>query len=114
MVQSVSRVEEESDLKTEKLTAIIRKSEKEYVSICLEVNVAARGKTIPEVESNLMVAVNEFLDYVQETGLEVEPIPIQELIEFLVETSPSKSIPCSDVSKPAYTFHQLIDRSQYA
>ena len=44
----------------EKLTAIIRKSEKEYVGVCLEVNVAAQGKTIPEVESNLIVAVNEY------------------------------------------------------
>ncbi|MBI1929523.1 hypothetical protein HYR99_35415 [Candidatus Poribacteria bacterium] len=74
----------------EKLTAIIRKSEKEYVGVCLEVNVAARGKTIPEVESNLMVAVNEFLDYARETSLDVEPIPIQELIEFLEDTSLSQ------------------------
>ncbi len=101
-------------MKTEKLTGVIRKSEKEYVGICLEVNVAARGKTIPEIESNLKVAVNEFLDYVQETGLEIEPIPIQELIEFLEETSPSKSTSRSNVSKPVYTFHQLIDLSPYA
>ena len=95
-----------------KLTTIIRQSEQEYVGVCLEVNVAAQGETIPEVESNLVAAVNEYLDYAQETGLEVEAIPIQELIEFLEDTS--KSTIDFDALKPTYTFHQLIEHSQYA
>lgn len=33
-----------------KYTAIIRKSQLEYVAICLELNLSARGETLAEVE----------------------------------------------------------------
>gem|GEM_PF-4160988 len=33
-----------------KYTAIIRKSQLEYVAVCLELNVSARGEDLPDVE----------------------------------------------------------------
>lgn len=35
-----------------KYTAIIRKSRLEYVAVCLELNVSARGEDLPDVEKN--------------------------------------------------------------
>jgi hypothetical protein len=36
-----------------KFTAIVRKSKLEYVAVCLELNVAARGDNLADVERNL-------------------------------------------------------------
>ena len=71
-------------------TAIIRKSRLEYVAICLEMNLAARGVDIPEVEKNLKNAINEYLEHLKEcTETEVAPISTEELIEFLRDTEPA-------------------------
>jgi predicted RNase H-like HicB family nuclease len=56
-------------------TAIIRKSRLEYVAICLEINVSARGADIPEVEQNLKNAINEYLEYIIEAP-ETEVAPL--------------------------------------
>ena len=56
-------------------TAIIRKSKLEYVGICLELNISARGKDLLEVETNLKNAITDYLEYVKETRLKSEPIP---------------------------------------
>ncbi|MFW0859227.1 MAG: hypothetical protein AAGB97_03470 [Dehalococcoidia bacterium] len=71
-------------------TAMIRKSRLEYVAICLEINVSARGVDIPEVEKNLKNAINEYLEYIIEAPeTEVAPLSTEELIEFLKDTEPA-------------------------
>ena len=39
-----------------KYTAIVRKSKLEYVAVCLELNVTARGDDLADVEKNLRTA----------------------------------------------------------
>lgn len=71
-------------------TAMIRKSQVEYVAICLEINVSARGVDIPDVENNLKNAINEYLEYIIESPeTEVSPLSTEELIEFLKDTEPA-------------------------
>ena len=67
-------------------TVLIRKGEFEYVGICLELNVSARGKTISEVEKNLKNAIDDYLLYIKETKLKPKPISTEEIIEFLKDT----------------------------
>lgn len=72
-----------------KYTAIIRKSKLEYVAICLELNVAARGETLVEVEKNLRSAIELYKEDVSahpETALAATTS--EELIEFLRDTEP--------------------------
>ena len=45
-----------------KLTAIIKKGEKQYVALCPELDVASQGKTIEEAVSNLKEAVELHLE----------------------------------------------------
>ena len=71
-------------------TAIIRKSKLEYVAICLEINISARGADIPEVEKNLKNAINEYLEHLKECPeTEVASLSTEELIEFLKDTEPA-------------------------
>jgi len=44
-----------------KYTAIIRKSQLEYVVVCVEVNVSARGEDLHDVEKNLREAIELYL-----------------------------------------------------
>ena len=72
-----------------KYTAIVRKSKLEYVAICLELNVAARGEDLSSVEKNLRNAIESYLE---DVSLHIEtfvsPISIEEFIEFLRDTEP--------------------------
>ena len=97
------------ELKT--FTSVIRKSEKAYVDVCLEVNVAAQGKDIPDVERNLTNAVQELLSYAEETNIEIEPMSIADLIEFLEDTSPIEKQSIGD--KPRRSFHEVIEAPSY-
>ena len=45
-----------------KLTAIIKKGERQYVALCPEVDVVSQGKTIEEAVSNLKEAVELHID----------------------------------------------------
>ncbi len=70
-------------------TALIRKSKLEYVAVCLELNVTARGEDLANVEKNLKNAIETYLEDVKgypETV--ISPIPTEELIEFLTDTKP--------------------------
>ena len=70
-------------------TAIIRKSKLEYIAICLELNVAASGSDLADVEKNLKDGIEAYLEDIHEhTETEVMPITIEELIEFLNDTEP--------------------------
>ncbi|MEW6185515.1 MAG: type II toxin-antitoxin system HicB family antitoxin [Thermodesulfobacteriota bacterium] len=72
-----------------KFTAIVRRSKLEYVAVCLELNVAARGDNLAEVERNLKEAIELYLSDLQEhQETLVEPMPIEEFIEFLRDTEP--------------------------
>jgi predicted RNase H-like HicB family nuclease len=72
-----------------KYTAIIRKSRLEYVAVCLELNVSARGEDLPAVEQNLRRAIEVYLEDVKEhPETSISPIPTEEFIEFLKDTEP--------------------------
>ncbi len=72
-----------------KYTAIVRKSRTEYLAVCLELNLAAQGSDLPEVEKNLRDAIESYLeDIAVSPETVVEPMPIQEFIEFLNDTEP--------------------------
>jgi predicted RNase H-like HicB family nuclease len=72
-----------------KYTAIIRRSKLEYVAICLELNVSARGDDLANVEKNLKAAIELFLlDIKEHPEAVVSPISTEELIEFLRDTEP--------------------------
>ncbi|RJP69467.1 MAG: hypothetical protein C4532_10970 [Candidatus Abyssobacteria bacterium SURF_17] len=70
-----------------KYTAIIRRSELEYVAICLELNVSARGDNLADVEKNLRTAIETYLaDIKEHPETSVSPVPIQEFVEFVRDT----------------------------
>jgi len=72
-----------------KFTAIVRKSKLEYVAVCLELNVAARGDTLADVERNLKEAIELYLSDLKVYPETVsEPMPIEDFIEFLRDTEP--------------------------
>ena len=70
-------------------TAIIRKSRLEYVAICLELNVSARGEDLVAVEKNLRAAIELYLEDIQKNPETiVSHISTEEFIEFLKDTEP--------------------------
>ena len=72
-----------------KYTAIVRKSKLEYVAICMELNVSARGDSLAEVEKNLRTAIELYLEDVKEhPETVVSPIATEDFIEFLRDTEP--------------------------
>ncbi len=72
-----------------KYTAIVRKSKLEYVAVCLELNVSARGVDLADVENNLRSAIELYLQDIEECpDTVVSSISIEELIEFLQDTQP--------------------------
>jgi len=86
-IQQIRLAEEEYMQK--KYTAIIRKSKLEYVAVCLELNVSARGEDLADVEKNLKVAIESYLEDLKEHPETVgSPISTDELIEFLKDTEP--------------------------
>jgi len=70
-------------------TAIVRKSRLEYVAICLELNVSARGEDLVSVEKSLRNAIELYLEDIKEhPDTFVSPISTQEFIEFIRDTEP--------------------------
>lgn len=70
-------------------TAIVRKSRLEYVSICLELNVSARGEDLADVEKNLRSAIELYLEDIRDDPeTSASPISTEEFIEFLKDTEP--------------------------
>ena len=73
----------------QKYTAIIRKSKLEYVAVCLELNLSARGETLADVEKNLRSAIELYQEDIKEhPQTVVAPITSEDLIEFLRDTEP--------------------------
>ena len=72
-----------------KYTAIVRKSKLEYVALCLELNVSARGEDLADVEKNLRTAIELYLaDIKEHPETAVSSISTDEFIEFLRDTEP--------------------------
>jgi len=72
-----------------KYTAIVRKSKLEYVAICLELNVSARGEDLADVEKNLRTAIELYLEDLKTHPETVfSPISSDDFIEFLKDTAP--------------------------
>ncbi len=72
-----------------KYTAIVRKSKLEYVAICLELNVSARGTDLADVEKNLRTAIELYLEDIKENPeTVVAPLSSDEFIEFIRDTEP--------------------------
>jgi predicted RNase H-like HicB family nuclease len=70
-------------------TAIVRKSKLEYVAICLELNVSARGEDLAAVEKNLRAAIELYLEDIQKNPETIAShISTEEFIEFLKDTEP--------------------------
>lgn len=70
-------------------TAIVRKSKLEYLAICLELNVSARGDNLADVEKNLRSAIELYLEDVQQNPeTVVESVSSRDLIEFIKDTEP--------------------------
>jgi len=70
-------------------TAIVRKSRLEYVAVCLDLNVSARGEDLADVEKNLRSAIELYLEDTKENDSTiVSPISVEEFIEFLRDTAP--------------------------
>ena len=70
-------------------TVIVRKSKLEYVGVCLDLNVSARGVDLADVEKNLLSAIQLYLQDIEENpDTVVSPILTEELIEFLQDTEP--------------------------
>ena len=73
----------------EKYTAVIRKSKLEYVAVCLELNLSARGENLADVEKNLRTAIESYLEDINEhPETAVSPISTLEFVEFLKDTEP--------------------------
>ena len=72
-----------------KYTAIIRKSRLEYVAMCLELNVSARGEDLAAVEKNLRAAIELYLEDLEEfPETIVSHVSTEEFIEFIRDTEP--------------------------
>lgn len=70
-------------------TAIVRKSKLEYVAICLELNIIARGDSLADVEKNLRCAIELYLEDVEQNPeTVVESVSSNDLIEFIKDTEP--------------------------
>jgi len=70
-------------------TALVRKSKLEYVAVCLELNVSARGEDLVSVEKNLRGAIESYIEDIKDNPeTSVSPISTEELIEFLRDTEP--------------------------
>ncbi len=70
-------------------TVIIRKSKLEYVAVCLELNLSARGEDLADVEKNLRTAIELYQEDIKEyPETIVSPISSEELIEFFQDTKP--------------------------
>jgi len=74
----------------DKLTAIVKKGCKDYIALCLELDVVSSGRTRIEAVENLKDAVREFLEFAYENKLEDEllprPVSIEALRDFLLNT----------------------------
>lgn len=74
-------------------TAVLRKSGKQFVALCLELGIVGCGTTRPQALRSLQAALDSYLEYAGETGLpNTRPIAIRDLHEFLFYDSLAKPV----------------------
>jgi len=67
-----------------KYSTILKRSESQYLALCLELGVIGSGFSPNEAKRALFDAIESYLDYVKEEGTpEERPVSIKELHEFL-------------------------------
>jgi predicted RNase H-like HicB family nuclease len=65
-------------------SAILKKSGKQYLALCLELGVVGSGATSLSAKKSLQDAIESYLDYAKEENLSDErPVSVKELHEFL-------------------------------
>lgn len=70
--------------KIKKYSAILKKSGKQYLALCLELGVVGSGSTPAAAKKTLLDAIESYLDYAKYEGLpEERPVSIKELHQFL-------------------------------
>jgi len=66
-------------------TAVLKKSGKQFVALCLELGVVGCGDTRSKAMHSLRAAIDSYLDYAADVGLpESRPVAIKEVHEFLL------------------------------
>ncbi len=79
--------------KNKRYTAILKKSGKQFVALCLELGIVGSGATRPQALQSLQAAIDSYLDYASEVGLpDTRPIAISELHEILFYDSLAKPV----------------------
>lgn len=83
-------------------TIILKKSGKQYVSLCLENMVVGCGMTKEEAVENVKNAIQSYVDSLEERMSLERPIPLKLLHEFLAEaeqeqTGVSEEVPAMKV-----------------
>ncbi len=79
--------------KEKRYTAILKKSGKQFVALCLELGIVGSGGTRSQALQSLQAAIDSYLEYASELGLpDVRPVAINELHEFLFYDSPLKPV----------------------
>jgi predicted RNase H-like HicB family nuclease len=93
----------------EQYIAIVRKSKLEYVAICLELNISARGEDLADVEKNLSNAIKLYLEDIREHPETISsPMSTNEFIEFLKDTEPEwYKEPAKDMLLRPLEVHEL-------
>ncbi|MBU0712573.1 MAG: hypothetical protein L6422_08480 [Candidatus Marinimicrobia bacterium] len=93
----------------EQYIAIVRKSKLEYVAICLELNISARGEDLADVEKNLSNAIKLYLEDIREHPETISsPMSTNEFIEFLKDTEPEwYKEPAEDMLLRPLEVHEL-------
>lgn len=93
----------------EQYIAIVRKSKLEYVAICLELNISARGEDLADVEKNLSNAIKLYLeDIIEHPETISSPMSTNEFIEFLKDTEPEwYKEPAEDMLLRPLEVHEL-------
>ena len=93
----------------EQYVAIVRKSKLEYVAICLELNISARGEDLADVEKNLSNAIKLYLEDIREHPETISsPMSTNEFIEFLKDTEPEwYKEPAKDMLLRPLEVHEL-------
>ncbi len=93
----------------EQYIAIVPKSKLEYVAICLELNISARGEDLADVEKNLSNAIKLYLEDIREHPETISsPISTNEFIEFLKDTEPEwYKEPAEDMLSRPLEVHEL-------
>ncbi len=72
-------------MKPSPYTIVLKKSGRQYVSLCLELCVVGCGETQEEALKSVQYAIASYLDTIEEDMPVSRPVPLDLLHDFLVE-----------------------------